>query len=144
MTYLLGSKLVHTSILGSRWTLLILWSLGQRSTSLGSNLPNYFRSITGEHLDLSILGSRVTLLILVSKVKVTKVKCSKTISNCLRNNCPKWISSSYICATYFELTCPDVQNICDKKSFRGIMFYKHLLFYRWLSKTLAKWVSFFC
>ena len=141
MTYLLGSKLVHTSILGTYW-FCGHWVKGQRHW--GQICQNYFRSITGEHLDLSILGSRGTLLILVSKVKVTKVKCSKTISNCLRNNCPKWISSSYICATYFELTCPDVQNICDKKSFRGIMFYKHLLFYRWLSKTLAKWVSFFC
>ena len=31
------------------------------------------------------------------------------------NNFPKWISSSYICGTYFEVTNPVVQNICDKK-----------------------------
>jgi len=30
-----------------------------------------------------------------------------------------WISSSYVCATHFELTNPVVQNICDKKHFRG-------------------------
>ena len=36
----------------------------------------------------------------------------------------KWISSSYICATYFELTNPVVQNIWQKHC---IMFYKHLL-----------------
>jgi len=35
--------------------------------------------------------------------------------------------SSYICATYFELTNPVVQNICDKKALGCIMFYKHLL-----------------
>ena len=32
------------------------------------------------------------------------------------------------CATYFELTYPIVQNICDKKSLGGVMFYEHLLF----------------
>ena len=38
---------------------------------------------------------------------------------CLSNNLPKWISSSYIWATYFELTNPVVQHICDfKKHFR--------------------------
>jgi len=35
---------------------------------------------------------------------------------CLINNYPKWISSLYKCATYFELTIPVVQNICDKKT----------------------------
>ena len=38
---------------------------------------------------------------------------------CLSNNLPKWISSSYIWATNFELTNPVVQHICDfKKHFR--------------------------
>jgi len=36
-------------------------------------------------------------------------------------------SSSCICATYFEVTDPLVQSICDKKNCRGIMFYKHVL-----------------
>ena len=54
-----------------------------------------------------------------SKVKVTRVKYAKTVSDCLSNNFQKWISSSYICATYFELANPDVQNICDKNIFRG-------------------------
>ena len=44
--------------------------------------------------------------------------------NRLSNNFRKWISSSYICATYFEQTNPVVQNICF-----GIMFYKHLLLF---------------
>ena len=39
------------------------------------------------------------------------------------------MSSSYICATYFELTKPVLQNFGDKKTLGGIMFYKHLLFY---------------
>ena len=43
----------------------------------------------------------------------------RSISNCLKNNFPKWISSSYICATYFELTYPVLQNICATKNFRG-------------------------
>ena len=78
----------------------------------------------------SILGSRGTLMILGLNVKVTKVKCSKTLSNCLslNNTFPKWISSSYICATYFERTYAVWPNICDKKSIGGIMFYEHLLF----------------
>ena len=40
-----------------------------------------------------------------------------------------WFSTSYICATYFEPPNPVVQNICDKNTLGGIMFYKHLLFY---------------
>ena len=43
----------------------------------------------------------------------------QTVSDCLSSNFPKWISSSYICATYFDLTYPVVQNICDKKIFKG-------------------------
>ena len=63
-------------------------------------------------------------------VKGHRVKCVKTVSDCLSNNFPK-VSSSYICATYFELTYPVFQNICDKKIFiEGSMFYKHLLFVR--------------
>ena len=52
----------------------------------------------------------------------------KMCQNCFRLfKCfTKWVSSSYICATYFELTFPVVQKICDKKIFK--MFYKHLLF----------------
>ena len=47
--------------------------------------------------------------------------------NHLSNKFEKWISTSYICATYFELTNPVVQNIHDKKVLGGILFYKHLL-----------------
>ena len=47
--------------------------------------------------------------------------------NHLSNKFEKWISTSYICATYFELTNPVVQNSCDKNTSGGIMFYKHLL-----------------
>ena len=53
----------------------------------------------------------------------------QTVSDCFSNNFLKWISSSYMCATCFELTYPVVQNICDKKSsLECTMFYKHLLF----------------
>ena len=47
----------------------------------------------GQHrkpIDPGVTGSKV------------KVKCVKTISDCLSNNFSKWISSSYICATYFD------------------------------------------
>ena len=54
-----------------------------------------------------------------SKVKVTRVNCAKTVSGCFSNTFTKWISSSYICATYYELTSPVVQNICDQIIFRG-------------------------
>ena len=54
-----------------------------------------------------------------SKVKLTGVKCAKTVLDCLSNNFQKWISFSYNCPTYFELTYPVVQNIFDKTIFRG-------------------------
>jgi len=62
------SNLVHKYILGSKGTLLILESLGQRSRSLGSNLKNVFDQLLENaltyHLHLvhtSILCSRGTL-----------------------------------------------------------------------------------
>ena len=45
-----------------------------------------------------------------------RVKCVKIVSDCLSNNFPKWVFSLYICATYFELTYPVLQNICDQKN----------------------------
>ena len=45
-----------------------------------------------------------------------RVKCVKIVSDCLSNNFPKWVFSSFICATYFELTYPVLQNICDQKN----------------------------
>ena len=120
-----SSYLVDTSILGSRWTLLILRSLGKRSRL---NVPKTFQINNlrmpwptflklSPHIHPGKQRNPIDIGVKMSKVKVTKVKCSKTISNCLGNNFPKWISSSYICA-YFILTYPVVQNICDKKSFR--------------------------
>ena len=55
----------------------------------GQICQNRFRSITGERIDLpfsnlvqtSILGRRETLSILGSMVKVTGVKCAKTVSD---------------------------------------------------------------
>jgi len=38
------------------------------------------------------------------------------------------MSYSYICATYFELTYPVLQTICDKETLGGLMFNKHFLF----------------
>jgi len=38
-----SSNLVHTSILGSKWVLLILRSLGKSSRSLWPSVPNQFR-----------------------------------------------------------------------------------------------------
>ena len=112
-----------------RGTLLILRSLGQRSRVPKPFPINNSRTITFLKLCPHIqVWQQRTLLILGSKVKGTRVQCSKTISDCLSNNFPKWISSSYICATYFELTYPVVQNICDKKNLGVIMFYEHLLF----------------
>ena len=91
---------------------------------------NCLWSRTWERLDLpsshfvptSILGSRETLLILGSKVKVTRVKCAKTVPDCLSNEFPNWISSSNICAIHLYKTS------ATKKALEGIMFYKHLLF----------------
>ena len=78
-----------------------------------------------------------------------KVKCSKTISNCLSNNFLKWISSSYICATYFELTKLNLssctKHLWPKKALRGITFYKNLLLkHAWMSyiQTASLWTWF--
>ena len=83
------------------------WVKGQGQR--GQICQNRFQSITQKCLDLpssnfvhtSVMGSRGTYLIdfgiTGSKVKVTGVKCVKTISDCLSNNFPKWIS--YIWAT---------------------------------------------
>ena len=58
----------------------------------------------------------------MSKVKVIRVKCGKTVLVTISK-----ISSTYICATYFELTDAVVENICDTNFLGGIIFYKHLL-----------------
>ena len=49
------------------------------------------------------------------------------------------MSSSCLCATYFELTNSVVKNICDKKALGGIMFYQHLLFILLHMLTLVKY-----
>jgi len=74
-----------------------------------------------------------------SKVKVIGVKCVKTVSDCLSNNFQKWISPSYICATYFELTYPVLQDICDKKNFRG-----HNVWQIFLVLLLFVWTLYSC
>ena len=71
--------------------------------------PIFFKP--GPHIHPRLL--RNPIRITGSKVKVTTVK----------------IASSYIWATYFEVTNPVVQNICDKKNLGGILFYKHLLLF---------------
>ena len=83
---------------------------------LGSHIPPWQQR---DHIDSVVTGSTV---------KLTWVKCLKTVSDCLSNNFPKWMSYSYICATYFELTYPVLQTICDKETLGGLMFNKHFLF----------------
>ena len=82
----------------------------------------------------------------VSKVKVIGVKCAKTVSGCLSNNFTKWISSSYICVTYFELTFPVVQNICDKKNLYGALCFTNISCYhrKWQAERVenrTSWLS---
>ena len=94
------------------------WVKGQGHR--GQMCQNCFRSITGKGLDLNPgpyirPGQQRTPIdfgFTGSKVKLTGVKYIKTVSDCLRNNFPKWISSWYICATC-ELTYQVLQNICD-------------------------------
>ena len=55
-------------------------------------------------------------------VKGHRSQMFQNYSDCLINNFPKWISSLFICATYFEQTNPVVQHICEKKALWGIVF----------------------
>ena len=121
-------NIVQTFVLGSRWTLLILRSLGQRSRSSGSNvskpLPiNNSRTPWPTFLKLgqSIrLGQRRIPLdfgVTGSKVKVIGVKYAKLFQIVISNNFPKWFSSS------FDLSS-GTKHLWQKKSLWGIMFYK--------------------
>ena len=67
------------------------------------------------------------------KVKVTGVKCAKNISDCLSNNFPKWMSSSYIAQLILNWLIQLYKTSVTKKSFKGhIMFYKHLVSFKLL------------
>ena len=115
-----GCSALFLFVHGSKWILLILWLQYQRSRSFGSNVQKtfpikYLRSPQSSNLVYtSVLDSIWTLLLLGS----LGLKSDKTVSDCLSNNFPKRISSTYICTTYFELTYPVVQKICDKKILR--------------------------
>ena len=85
-----SSNFAHTSILGSRGTLLFLGSLGQRSMSPGSNVPKPFL-ISNSRKPLPTLiklgplihpGWRrnpIDFVVIRSNVKYTRVKCAKTV-----------------------------------------------------------------
>ena len=119
-----SSNLVHTSIWAAEepywnWD---HWVKGQGHQ--GQMCQNHFWSITRERLDLpssnlsqtSILVSKGTLLIWGQRSQ--------------GSNLPKlWFTSSYIFETYFKLTNPVVQNICDKNTLGGIMFLQTCLVY---------------
>ena len=75
------------------------WVTGQGHR--GQMCQNRFRSITGECLD------QPSLYLVHSSIQVTNSRNEFLLF------------TLYICATYFELTYPVVQNICDKKSLRG-------------------------
>jgi len=77
---------------------------------------------------ITLIFTMFFMLFMRSMQMDPRFKCAKTVSDCLRNNFPKWISSSYICANYFKLTNQVVQNICDKKTLGSIVLYKQLLF----------------
>ena len=118
-----SSNFVHPSVLAAEEA---YWFWGQRSRSPGSNVLKLFpinnsRTPWPTYLKLgpqSILGSRETLLILGWLGQRSRSPGSN-LPKLLKYQLWKWISSSYICATYFELNNPVVQNICDKKHFRG-------------------------
>ena len=85
-----SSILVHTSVMYSRGNLLILGSLGKRSRSPGSNVPEpllmsnsrtplptlYKR---GPHIHHILWRNHIDFWVIISKVKVIRVKCGKTV-----------------------------------------------------------------
>ena len=100
-------------------------------TYLPQTLLTYLSWAAEDTKDLGVTGS---------KVKVTGVKCVKTVSDCLSNNFPKWISSSYIYGTYFELTYnPVLQNICDKNVLQTSLVYISLGTQLVLSSSLSSY-----
>ena len=127
-----SSTCVHPFAMGSRGTLLILRSLGQRSESPRPNMPKLFPTNTSRtpwptFLKLSPHISSVQQRFWGHWVN-GQGHLGQMFQNHFKvfsNNFPKWSSSSYICASYFKLTFPVVQNICDKKALGGIMFYEH-------------------
>ena len=110
-------KLGPLSFLCSRRTLLILGHWVKGHGHQGQMCQYRFWSITrespylklGPHIVSGQQRNSLDVGVTRSKVKVTGVKCAKTVLDCLGHNVPKWISSSYI----FH---PVLQNICDKNN----------------------------
>jgi len=78
------------------------------------------------------------------KVKMTGDKYAKNISDCLINNFPKWISSSYFVQLILNWFMQFYKTSVTKKSLGGIMFYRHLLLFFWMIawRNRSKYLSF--
>ena len=126
-----SSNLVRTPILGSRWTIFILGSLGQRSMSLRSNVPKMFPINNSKMPWPTVLKLSPHIHPVEEhywfqghwvKGQDHKRQIFQNHFKLFKEQFPKMNFFIHLC-NLFELTYPVVQNICEKNQvLGGIMF----------------------